>query len=268
MAETLDRDSLKALSTDTRQDIVKLLSKRPYTASELSKLLKKHVTTITEHLEILEKSGLIKRKDSKNKWIYYELSNKGEKIFKPTYYTWVITLSLALVIMVFVSLFQAFGGGIISGQTMAASQDMRTTIESTNVDDINVVVGDIVVQGESRYIPIEITSGKTSKVIPIEIQQDVVETGTTAMIPINLDDLRNKDIEIKILESRKRNNKEYVPIEISIKDKAEELTAPVSGAGTDSCEDSYAEKENSISIIDTAGNRRRIPIDINIEYDE
>lgn len=96
MPEIMDKQILKALSTDTRQEIIKLLAKRPYTASELSSILKKHVTTITEHLNVLENSGLINKKESSNKWVYYQLSNKGEKIFKPTYYSWVVVLSISL----------------------------------------------------------------------------------------------------------------------------------------------------------------------------
>ncbi len=99
MTEILDRTTLKALSTDTRQDIIKLLARRPYTASELSKMLNKHVTTVTEHLNVLEKSGLVKKKASTNKWIYYTLSDKGEKLFKPNYYSWVVVLSLSSVFM-------------------------------------------------------------------------------------------------------------------------------------------------------------------------
>ena len=99
MAEILDKQMLKALSTDTRQDIIKLLLKRPYTASELSKLLEKHVTTIAEHLNVLEKSSLITKKDSTNKWIYYTLTEKGEKLFKTSYYSWVVVFSLSVVFM-------------------------------------------------------------------------------------------------------------------------------------------------------------------------
>jgi len=96
MPEIMDKTVLKALSTDTRQEIIKLLAKRPYTASELSSLLNKHITTITEHLSVLENSGLIKKKESTNKWVYYTLTAKGERIFKPTYYSWVIVLSVSL----------------------------------------------------------------------------------------------------------------------------------------------------------------------------
>lgn len=99
MAEVLDKTTLKALSTDTRQEILKLLAKRPYTASELSKILNKHVTTITEHLSVLEKSGVVKKKDSTNKWVYYALTDKGEKLFKP-YYSWVVLMSIAVLVFV------------------------------------------------------------------------------------------------------------------------------------------------------------------------
>lgn len=99
MAEVLDKTTLKALSTDTRQDILKMLAKRPYTASELSKILSKHVTTITEHLSVLEKSGVVKKKDSTNKWVYYALTDKGEKLFKP-YYSWVVLMSIAVLVFV------------------------------------------------------------------------------------------------------------------------------------------------------------------------
>ena len=61
MSEVIDKKILKALSVDARQDIIKKLSKRPYTASELSKLMNKHVTTVTEHLKNLEEAGLVKK---------------------------------------------------------------------------------------------------------------------------------------------------------------------------------------------------------------
>jgi len=109
MAEIIDKNVLKALSNETRQEIIKLMTKRPYTASELSKKLNKHVTTITEHLTILEKAGLVRRKDSTNKWVYYCLSEKGEKLFKPKYYSWVITLCLSVIVL-FAGIYNLFIG--------------------------------------------------------------------------------------------------------------------------------------------------------------
>ncbi len=95
MVEILDKQSLKALGAETRQDIIKLLTQRPYTASELSKLLGKHVTTIAEHLSMLEHSGIVSKKDDGHKWLYYSLTTKGEKLTKPKYYAWTIMLALS-----------------------------------------------------------------------------------------------------------------------------------------------------------------------------
>ena len=97
MTEVIDKKILKALSVDARQEIIKKLSKRPYTASELSKLMNKHVTTVTEHLKNLEEAGLVQKKESTNKWVYYSLSNKGEHLFQPKYFTWVIVLSISFI---------------------------------------------------------------------------------------------------------------------------------------------------------------------------
>ena len=99
MADVIDKQTIKALSADARQDIMKLLAKRPYTASEISKIKRKHVTTITEHLEVLERSGLVKKKESTNKWVYYTLTQKGEHLFKPQFYSWVIVFSISAVLM-------------------------------------------------------------------------------------------------------------------------------------------------------------------------
>ena len=93
----LDKKLIKALSVETRRDIIKMLARRPYTASELSKITNKHVTTISQHLGTLEQSGLIHRKESAHKWKYYELSDKGEKLFKTRYYSWVVVLSLSAI---------------------------------------------------------------------------------------------------------------------------------------------------------------------------
>jgi DNA-binding transcriptional ArsR family regulator len=99
MTEVLDNNTIKALAVEQRQKIMKLLAKRPYTASEIAKITSKHVTTITQHLDVLERSGLIKKKDSSNKWVYYTLSDRGERLFKPQFYSWVIVFSISIVLM-------------------------------------------------------------------------------------------------------------------------------------------------------------------------
>lgn len=94
----LDTASMKALSNSTRKEIVGLLSKRPYTASELSKALNKHVTTITEHLRQLEKSGMVQRKTG-SKWVYYNLTQKSRNLFRPNF-SWTIVFSLSFVALI------------------------------------------------------------------------------------------------------------------------------------------------------------------------
>jgi len=124
MTEVLDSTSLKALSIDTRQEIMKLLVKRPYTSSELSKLLNKHVTTIGEHLSVLEHSGMVRRKDGEHKWVYYVLTEKGEKLFKPRYYSWVIVMSLSLVALL-VGVGEMFSRSFYSGAADVAQETSK-----------------------------------------------------------------------------------------------------------------------------------------------
>ncbi len=135
MTEILDRHTIKALSLEQRQDIMKMLAKRPYTASEISKITKKHVTTIGEHLDTLEKAGLVKKKPG-NKWVYYELSDKGEKLFKPQFYSWVVVLSLSVVFM-FVGILKMLRTETLSYGMQTARDAAGGLAESTTAPSVN-----------------------------------------------------------------------------------------------------------------------------------
>jgi DNA-binding transcriptional ArsR family regulator len=149
MAETLDRKTLKALSIETRQEIVRLLSKRPYTASELSKKLEKHVTTVSEHLKVLEDAGLIKKNPDGHKWIYFTLADKGEKIFKPQFYSWVVVLSLSF-IMVFFGVLQIF-----QVDNMSASSHAPQAVS----EKVDIMDSAPVACGVSYQVPSEFWTG-------------------------------------------------------------------------------------------------------------
>ena len=146
MSEVLDRQTIKALSTDARQDIMKLLAKRPHTATEIAKLKGKHVTTITEHLDTLEKSGLVRKKDGTNKWVYYILTEKGEHLFKPQFYSWVVVFSLSIVLM-FVGVLRLFrfdSSMETAGASMSLAKDAAPVVYIAPVDYIAyalVVIG-------------------------------------------------------------------------------------------------------------------------------
>lgn len=104
----IDRKTIKALAADTRLEILKSLGNRRKTPSELSKELDLAVSTITEHLNKLEEAGLVNRKDTGHKWIYYELSDKATGLVKPRYpVQFVLILSLGL-IFVFAGVFRYF----------------------------------------------------------------------------------------------------------------------------------------------------------------
>lgn len=80
---TLDRKTFRALASDTRIEILKSLSGRRMTLSELSKKLGMSFSAIKEHLDDLRSAGLIEQKDEGHKWKYYELTGKGKNIINP-----------------------------------------------------------------------------------------------------------------------------------------------------------------------------------------
>jgi DNA-binding transcriptional ArsR family regulator len=94
----ISRELLKTIAADTRVEILKALEERPMTASELSRFLKKHVTTISEHLELLKNFNLVERIERPGrKWVYYKLSREGKKILHPSSYRWIIVLSISFI---------------------------------------------------------------------------------------------------------------------------------------------------------------------------
>ncbi|MFH0948946.1 MAG: winged helix-turn-helix domain-containing protein [Candidatus Aenigmatarchaeota archaeon] len=209
MVETLDKETLKALSTDTRQEIIKLLSKRPYTASEISKHMAKHVTTIAEHLEVLEKSGLIKRKESENKWVYYELTGKGEKIFKPTYYTWIITISVVGV-AIFGVIMYGMGTYVSTYETSA----MQKELAGYNMEVFSPVSTD-----QSTIIPVGIqTPLGMKKAADIEVPLNVNNPEDAYVTITNT--AEEGEMEIKLLDRTERlesGKTTKIPLEDAVK---------------------------------------------------
>ncbi|MFH1588412.1 MAG: winged helix-turn-helix domain-containing protein [Candidatus Diapherotrites archaeon] len=73
---------IKALSSETRTEILKLLNERKYTLSELSKKKGIAASSMKQQLEILEESELIHGIDEGRKWKYYSLTPKGKKLIE------------------------------------------------------------------------------------------------------------------------------------------------------------------------------------------
>jgi len=80
---TLDRNTFKTLASDTRVGILKSLTVRRKTLSELAREYKMSVSTVKEHLDQLVNADLIEQKDEGHKWKYYELTRKGKGVLNP-----------------------------------------------------------------------------------------------------------------------------------------------------------------------------------------
>ncbi|MFP4111701.1 MAG: winged helix-turn-helix domain-containing protein [Candidatus Woesearchaeota archaeon] len=125
----LDQKTFKALAVDTRVEILKELSKRRKTQSEMADVLGLSVATVKEHMDKMAEAGLVKQKDEGRKWKYYDLTEKGRCLLYPERKKiWVILVSLFFVAAL--SLFTTFNDIYLSSVPKnpflaedAASQD-------------------------------------------------------------------------------------------------------------------------------------------------
>lgn len=121
----INRQTLKALASESRLEILKALAERRKMPAELARQLGLSGSTIVEHLNLLERAGLIKRLETGHKWIYYELTDKGASLAKPRFpVQFIIMLSLGVIFI-----FGSFARYIISsmsGSSMAAGKAMTT----------------------------------------------------------------------------------------------------------------------------------------------
>ena len=119
---TLDKESFKALASDTRVAILKSLGKRRKMLTELSKQLEMSPSTVKEHMDNLSKAGLVVQIDDGHKWKYYELTSKGKNILHPEETKIWILLSISILAMIGIlyDLFQRSYGGLMTFAREAA----------------------------------------------------------------------------------------------------------------------------------------------------
>ncbi|MES2155050.1 MAG: ArsR family transcriptional regulator [bacterium] len=98
----LDDSLLKVLSSESRREILRLLSERRMTGAEMAVRLNLGKPAVSEHLKKLTESGLIERMDDpERRWVYYNLSARGKSILEPQrvrFYLVMAVASLALVL--------------------------------------------------------------------------------------------------------------------------------------------------------------------------
>jgi uncharacterized secreted protein with C-terminal beta-propeller domain/DNA-binding HxlR family transcriptional regulator len=96
----IDRDVLKALSADTRMDILKALAEGRRMPSWVARRLGKSDATIVEHLKALERAGLVKRTSAPGKkWVFYSLTDRGEGIIGGKGRKLVIVIALSILVV-------------------------------------------------------------------------------------------------------------------------------------------------------------------------
>ncbi|VVB73804.1 Putative arsenical resistance operon repressor ArsR2 [uncultured archaeon] len=99
-AGAIDRKAIRSLASDTRVSMLKRLADRRRMPSELSKEMGIAPSTVVEHLKELESAGLVRKEKTRRKWIYYELTEKGENIFRPRIpFQFILSLAIGFVVM-------------------------------------------------------------------------------------------------------------------------------------------------------------------------
>ncbi len=103
----ITREVFEALVSETRIAILKKLDERAMTVSELARELEVGKSAVHEHLARLAEAGLVEKRASGRKWVYYHLTPKARGILHPERRTRILVLlSSALLALL---------GGVFSG---------------------------------------------------------------------------------------------------------------------------------------------------------
>lgn len=99
------KDLLNILASETKMKILNELAKGRITPTDLSKRLNKGKSTIVEHLQELEKFGLVTKDEMPGrKWVFYSLTKEGYRVLegRPKLYQLILPSSImSLIVGVF-----------------------------------------------------------------------------------------------------------------------------------------------------------------------
>ncbi len=102
----LDINAFKALASETRLNILKVLDRKKMSLNEICNATNLNKATLHEHLLKLNEAGLVKRKEREgHKWVYYELTWKGSCLLHPENTKIVILFSISILTL-FAGFFQ------------------------------------------------------------------------------------------------------------------------------------------------------------------
>ena len=116
----LDINSFKALASDTRLNILKTLDGKKLSLNDIARSTNLHKVTLHEHLSRLNEAGFIKKIEREgHKFVYYQLSWKGQSLLHPENTRIVIMFSITLF-----SLFFGFGSLLLQDWTIKPAREM------------------------------------------------------------------------------------------------------------------------------------------------
>lgn len=150
----IDRSTIQALSADSRLKILKLLSMRRATGADISRELGLSPSTVNEHMKKLEASGIVLRKETGHKWVYYEPSEKGKALTHPNRNESPVQFVLVLAIGVLLFLGGAFFSLAQRLQLSAVTQPMAEAARAA--------IGEKAVAGSIQAV----TTAQPSSVLP------------------------------------------------------------------------------------------------------
>jgi len=97
---TLNRDMFKALASDTRLEILRVLDGKKMGLNDICKATNLNKATLHEHLGKLHEAGLVKKHErTGHKWVYYQLSWKGESLLHPENTRIVVLFSTTFILL-------------------------------------------------------------------------------------------------------------------------------------------------------------------------
>jgi DNA-binding transcriptional ArsR family regulator len=98
---TLDKDTFKALASETRLEILKTLDGTKMNLTDLCTKTNLNKATLHEHLNKLIETGIVKKiQRPGHKWVYYTLTWKGESLLHPENTKIVIIFSISFITLI------------------------------------------------------------------------------------------------------------------------------------------------------------------------
>ena len=142
---TIDKETFKALASDVRLEILKVLDGRKMNLSEIARKTGLSKTTVLEHMNKLVQADLVKKIEREgHKWTYYKLSWKGSSLLHPDNTKIVITFCLSfLFLLAGIAQIIIYGNGfyIDIGKDMYVSPTERSlndTLVSNETGNITI----------------------------------------------------------------------------------------------------------------------------------